>query len=183
MDRLVTGLAGQVLVTARVAHQAGLARVVERRVRVEVAALLGVRCRMAVRTVRFTRRQPVITAVGGRIERYRGGDTAVAFGVQRGLGNCNTVRRGAEVEDAYARVTGTGDRAARIAVEVKTGIAHRSAAPEREAWTATGGPALTSMVATLASGLATTSGFQMEWVKSPSPLVSVGSSQAMTLAS
>ena len=55
VDRLVTTLASHTLVTSRVAHQARLGRVVERREGVDVAALLHVGCCMAVRTVGLTR--------------------------------------------------------------------------------------------------------------------------------
>ena len=53
VNRLVTALAADILVATSVAHQAGLGGVVERREGREVAALLDVRRRMAVRTVGF----------------------------------------------------------------------------------------------------------------------------------
>ena len=53
MDGFMATLTGDVLVAAGVAHQGCLARVVERRVGVDVAALLHERRRVAIRAVRF----------------------------------------------------------------------------------------------------------------------------------
>ncbi len=115
MNRLVTALTAHPLVALRVAHQARLARIVERRLELGLtrtgvladvaAAWLHIGRRMAVRAVRLTRRQPVIPAVGRRAEGYGNRRAAVTLAVQHRLGRRHAVRGGAEVEDAHREVS------------------------------------------------------------------------------
>ena len=117
VDRLVTALATDILVATGVAHQAGLGRVVERRVGTEIAALLGERRLVAVRAVGLARSQPVIATVGGGTERYR--RTHVTHRIDERIGSItplaliglvcidpgHAVIRGTEAEDVDTDVT------------------------------------------------------------------------------
>ena len=87
VDRLMTTLTTDVLVTTGVTHQRGLARVVERREGVDVAALLHIGRRMAVCTVGLTRGQPMVAAIGcgGDIRRCEGYLRRHMAGIQGGI--------------------------------------------------------------------------------------------------
>ena len=161
VNRLVATLTGHPLVARRVAHQARLARIVEWRLEVLLAGVAAARLdvgrRMTVRTMRLARRQPVIPAVGRRRERHRS----------------RLARRCLPAMPAFwlwaaATQSGVVQKFRMRTLEIT--VRHR--------WSRTGlhPLAVTSIVARLASEIA---GSQIAWVKSPSGLSLVGSSQAI----